>query len=138
MSSQASRGVTAWIGWIWFAAILMIMNGTFNLIDGLVALFKDEVYVQSKSGLVVFDYTAWGWILLIIGALQVVAGLALMVGRTWARIVTIILIMLSAIAQIAFITAYPLWSITVIILDVVALWALVVHGREAQTAAADY
>jgi hypothetical protein len=132
---RASRAVTGWVGWIWFAAVVMIMNGTFNAIDGLVALLKDEVYVQTKKGLVVFDYTAWGWILLIIGAIQLIVGFALASGQFWARVMAIFLATLSAIAQIAFITAFPLWSLIVITLDVIVLWALIVHGEEAETAA---
>lgn len=127
--------ITGWVGWIWFAAALLVMNGTFNLIDGLVSLFKHKVYVQPSGSLVVFNYTAWGWILLLIGILQVVAGFALFAGKLWARVVAVALTMLSAIAQITFITAYPLWSFIVIILDVVVLWALLIHGEEAQEAA---
>jgi hypothetical protein len=127
--------ITGWVGWIWFAAALLVLNGTFNLIDGLVSLFKHRVYVQPSGSLVVFNYTAWGWILLLIGILQVLAGFALFAGKFWARVVAVALTMLSAIAQITFITAYPLWSFIVIIVDVVVLWALFVHGEEAQEAA---
>src|ERR1700704_2745387 len=100
-----SRQVTGWVGWIWFAAMMMIMNGCFNAIDGLVALFKDEVYVAANKGLVVFNFTAWGWIMLVIGVLQVVVGWFLIRGAFWARIAGIGLVMLSAISQITFITA---------------------------------
>lgn len=136
MSTQRSAGtVTGWVGWIWFAAAVLITNGAFNAIDGLVALFKDQVYVQTSKSLVVFDFTAWGWILLIIGAIQIVVGWALASGRLWARLTAIYLAMLSAVAQIAYITVFPLWSLTVIILDVVVLWALTVHGEEAEAGA---
>lgn len=132
MSTAASRrNTTGWVGWIWFAAIMMIIAGSFNAIDGLVALFKDEVYVQTKRGLVVFDFTAWGWILLIIGAFQLLVGFMLWTGAFWARVTAIVLVVLNAIAQITFITAFPFWSLTVIILDIVVLWALIVHGEEA-------
>ena len=132
-SIRSQHQATAWVGWIWFAGIVMIMNGCFNAIDGLVALFKDEVFVQGKAGLVVFDFTAWGWILLIIGALQVIVAIALIAGQLWARIVAVGLVTISAIAQIAFITAFPFWSLLVIVLDLLVLWAIIVHGAEAKT-----
>ena len=134
MSSAGSRQVTGWVGWIWFAAIIMVVNGGFNIIDGLVALFKKQVYVQGPHDLVVFNFTAWGWILLVIGAIQLIVAFALVRGSFWARVVAIGVAVWGAFAQLAFITAYPLWSVTVIALDVVVLWALTVHGDEAAAA----
>src|SRR4051794_6646957 len=67
-SGSTSRGVSGWVGWIAFAGTLMVMLGTFHVIDGLVALFNDEYYLVTKSGLIVTaDYTAWGWVHLILG-----------------------------------------------------------------------
>lgn len=133
VSTRTPRTVTGWFGWIMFAAVVLIINGIFNLIDGLVSLFNEDVYVQTKDGLVVFDFTAWGWILLIVGALQLLSGICILAtGALWARITAIVLASISAIAQIGFITAFPLWSVMVIILDMLVLWALVVHGEEAK------
>lgn len=129
-SSQTNRGPTAWVGWIWFAAMMLVLNGFFNALDGLVALFNNDVYAVGKKGLVTFNFTTWGWIFLLLGILQVVIGVMLIQGRMWARIVAMILVMLNAFAQITFITAFPLWSIVVIALDVIVLWALCVHGEE--------
>jgi hypothetical protein len=136
MAGTGARGtrtrVTGWVGWIWFAGLLMMLNGGFNAIDGLVALLKNEVYVQTKNHLILFDYTGWGWIMLIIGAIQILVGVALLYGAYWARIAAIVIVCLSALAQITFITAYPLWSMAVIAIDVLVLWALTVHGGEAE------
>jgi len=52
-------------GWVVFAAVLMMMAGMFGMINGLIALLKDEVYVVGPERLVVFDFTQWGWIHLI-------------------------------------------------------------------------
>jgi hypothetical protein len=110
---------------------MMMMIGGFHAIAGFVALFQDEYYVTASSGLVVsVDYTAWGWAHLLIGAVVFVAGLALMTGQMWARVVGIILAALSAFANMVFIAAYPLWSIIIITLDVIVIYALAVHGRE--------
>jgi hypothetical protein len=124
---------TAWVGWLVFAGLMLITVGAFNAIDGLVALFKDEVFVATDEQLIAFDLTQWGWVHLTIGILQVLVGLAVFTGATWAHMVAVGLVILNAIGQLAFLNAYPFWSTIVIALDVVILWALVVHGDETRT-----
>jgi hypothetical protein len=134
-SRRASPEVTGWVGWVFFAGLMLIMVGMFQAIDGLVALFKDGYYLVRPDGLVVnVDYTAWGWIHLILGVLFVLVGLGLMAGQTWARVAGIILATLSAIANFAFIAAYPVWSIVIITIDVLVIYALAAHGKEVRTA----
>ncbi|MGH3926427.1 MAG: DUF7144 family membrane protein, partial [Pseudonocardiaceae bacterium] len=84
------------------------------------------------GGLLVFDLTTWGWVHLLLGALQILTGLALFSGATWARVTAVILVMLNVIGQIAWLNAQPVWSAIVIVLDLLVLWALVVHGEEAR------
>lgn len=128
---QSSDGYSGWVGWIGFAGVIMMMLGTFHAIQGLVALFNDEYYLVGSSGLVVsLDYTAWGWIHLIGGAVLVAAGLGVFGGQVWARTVGVIAAVLSAIVNVAFLAAYPVWSLMMIALDVVLILALTVHGSE--------
>jgi hypothetical protein len=125
---------TAWAGWVVFAAVMMMMVGGFHAIAGFVALFDDGYYVARPSGLVLsVDYTSWGWIHLLLGVLVFLAGLALLAGQTWARVLGVALAALSAFANMAFIAAYPLWSIIIITLDVIVIYAIVVHGREVKS-----
>lgn len=121
---------TLWVGWIWFAALMMIILGAFNVIEGIVALVDHQYYVVSSRGLLVFNMTGWGWTHLIIGGLAVVAGVALFSGAMWARVFTVILAAINAIAQLAFIAATPVWGTIVIALDVLVIWAVIVHGSE--------
>ena len=122
---------TAWVGYIVFAASMMLLVGSFHAIDGLVAIFKDSYYAVPKSGLIVsVDYTVWGWFHLIFGIIVAGAGLALLAGKTWARIVGVIVAMLSALVNITFLSASPVWATIMIALDVLAIWALTVHGDE--------
>lgn len=122
---------TGWVGWIVFAGVMMVMIGTFHMIQGLIALFKDEYYLVGKSGLTVeVDYTAWGWTHLIAGAIVFAAGLGLFAGQMWARVVGVVLAVVSAVLNFAFIAAYPFWSSIVIALDVFVIYALTAHGRE--------
>lgn len=131
--THATPRPTGWVGWVYFAGTMLVLVGTFNLIEGLVALFKDQYYVPTRQGLLVLDITGWGWIHLIIGALAVVIGVGLFSGATWARVAGVILAGLNAIAQLAFLSAYPLWAAIVITLDVLVIWALIVHGDEAKS-----
>jgi hypothetical protein len=122
---------TGWVGWVVFAAVIMMMAGGFHALMGLVALFRDDYYVTTSSGLALtLDYTPWGWTHLLLGVLVFVAGGALLVGQTWARVVAVGLAVVSAAANMVFVAAYQWWSITVIVLDVLVIYALVVHGRE--------
>jgi hypothetical protein len=130
-AAQPEREPTGWVGWIYFAGAMMVMLGVFEAIDGLVALFKDEYYLVPRTDLVVsVDYTAWGWVHLVIGVIMIFAGIGVMAGQTWARVVGVILAMLSAIVNIAFLAAYPVWAAIIITVDVLILWALIVHGGE--------
>ena len=111
----------------------MVMLGFFQGVTGVVAIFDDEFYLVTEAGLVVsMDYTVWGVLHLVLGIFAFAAGYAVMKGRTWGRAIGIILAVASAVANMAFIAAYPVWSILIIALDVVIIYALAVHGREAQ------
>ena len=122
---------TGWTGWIVFGGTIMIVLGTFHAFQGLVAIFKDEYYLVGKNGLTVnVDYTAWGWTHLLLGIVIALAGAALMAGQMWARVLAVFLAFISAIVNVGFLAAYPIWSATMIALDVLVIWALTVHGEE--------
>lgn len=122
---------TTWVGWVVFAAVMMITVGVLHAIEGVVALFRDTYYVVTSSGLVLtLDYTVWGWIHLVAGIVVAVAGVALFTGQLWARVVAIGVTLLSIVANFLFIGAYPVWSTIMIAVGVVVLYALTVHGRE--------
>ena len=118
---------------MYFAGIIMLMVGPFQAIVGLVAMFDDTFYLVTEGGLVIsVDYTVWGLVHLLIGLTVLAAGWAVLNGKTWGRTIGIILAVLSALANMVFIGAYPWWSIIIIVLDVIVIYALAVHGREAQ------
>lgn len=121
-------------GWVVFASMMLVLAGMFGIIHGLVALINDEVYLVTNDGIVAFDFTTWGWIHLILGIIVLIAGFAVMSGQLWARIVGVFVAMLSAVSQIAFITAFPLWSVVIIGIDVLIIYGLLVHGEEVEEA----
>jgi hypothetical protein len=129
-SGRTSSRSTGWVGWIAFAGVLMVMNGVFNIIDGLAAVFSDQVFVRGDQGTVVLDLTAWGWIHMIWGVVVVCAGVALFSNAMWARLVAILVVMVNGAAHAVFLPAYPAWSVLIIAVDLFILWALVVHGDE--------
>jgi hypothetical protein len=130
-TSDSYREPSAWVGWIAFAGLIMFMLGTFHIIEGLVALFNDDYFLVGKSGLVVdVDYRAWGWAHIIGGAFVLVAGLCVFGGQIWARAVGTVLALVSAVLNLAFLSAYPFWSMIMIGLAVVVILALTVHGSD--------
>src|SRR5215203_3113422 len=119
-------------GWIGFAGMLMLIIGSIDFFQGLIALFEDEYFVVTRSGFLAVDLTGWGWIMLIWGVLLVLAGLGLLAAQTWARWVAILLISLNFIAQLGFLgnSAYPLWALTTIALNIIVLYGLTARWSE--------
>ncbi|KRA24454.1 hypothetical protein ASD65_08485 [Microbacterium sp. Root61] len=126
---------TGWVGWGRFAGVVLLISGAFSLLQGLTALIgPNTYYAVTDGGLFVFDVTGWGWWNLIIGALLILTAIALFAGQTWARIVAVILAILSAIGQMMLVPAQPWWALIVIAIDVLVIYALTVHGDELRSA----
>ncbi len=115
-------------GWLAFASVLMVMTGALNATKGLAGVLADEFYVVPPANVMALDFTAWGWVHIAVGGLVALTGGVLLAGVPWARPAAIVLIVLNAIAQIAWVAVYPVWSAVVIALCVVVIWAIVVHG----------
>ncbi|GAA1833152.1 DUF7144 family membrane protein [Agromyces salentinus] len=131
MSAASEVKVSGWVGWVAFAAAILMLNGVFSILQGIVALAGSDYYFAVAGGaLFVFDLTGWGWWSIIIGALLVLVGVALITGATWARVVAVIIAGLSAIGQLFLIPAQPWWSIIVIAVDVLVIFAITVHGKD--------
>ncbi len=118
----------AWSGWIFFAGLVIIIVGVMDVLQGFVAIIKDEYVVATSKGIAILDVTAWGWATLIWGALLILVALGLMGGAGWARWLAIIGVAVNAIQQMAFMAnypqAYPLWNLIIVALNIVVLYAL--------------
>jgi hypothetical protein len=124
-----------WAGWVTFAAVLLGLLGALNMIQGFIALFDDGYFViPREDDLLLVEFTAWGVIMLVWGALLACAALALASGRGWARWFAVLMASLNVIVQIGFLSAYPIWSAIVIALDVFVIFALTARWHEARAA----
>ena len=117
-------------GWLSFAGIVAIVVGVFNVIDGLVALFRSDYYLVTDQDILIFNFTAWGWILLILGIVQIAIGVGILAARGWAIALGIAMAVLIAIAHIAFLRAFLVWSVIVIAMCVLVVYALTAHAPD--------
>ena len=122
-------------GLVLFAGVLLLVIGFWNLIYGIAAIAQSHVFV-ANAHYVFGDLRTWGWITLIIAALQILAGIGVMTGNQAARWAGIILVGLNAINQMFFIPAYPFWSLMIIAMDIVALYGLCAYGSKDNVEAA--
>ena len=115
-----------------FAAVLLSVLGMFNMLDGFAAIFRSHVFV-ANAHYVIGDLRTWGWLVVILGILQVVAAGGILTGNPVARWFGVVVVGLNAIGQMFFLASYPFWSILIIVVDVVALYALCAYdSREAR------
>lgn len=121
-------------GWIGFAGTLLLIVGSIDFFQGLIAVFEDEYFVVTGSGFLVLDLTGWGWFMMIWGVLLVLAGLGLLSAQSWARWFAIVVVSLNFIAQLGFLgnSQYPLWSLTVMALNIIVLYALTARWSESR------
>jgi hypothetical protein len=124
--TQLSGG--AWTGRI-LAGTLMIISGVLSILVGLAAIIRGSYF--SLTGVYAYHWTvySWGWTQLIVGAVVLAAGVCVFSGMMWARIVGVILAVLSAIGAFLFLPYKPIWSIVIIAIDMFMIWALMSSGR---------
>lgn len=128
MRSSAEREWNPWAaGLSIFAGVLMVTVGVFQAIQGVIALVEEDFYVSVRDYMFRFDLTTWGWIHLIGGALVAVTGIFVIRGNLWARVLAMVLVGLSALANFTWIPYYPLWSTLIVALDILIIWALAIY-----------
>ena len=129
--SSTAREPSGWaVGWIFFAATMMILIGTFHLVTGLVGLINDDFYVKTNNYVLQFSTTTWGWINVVVGVVVLLSGIFLFTGSVFARVVGVIMTAISMFAAFGFLPWYPVWSIVIIALGIAVIWALTAHGRD--------
>lgn len=124
-AARTSNGLTGALG---FAAVILMIAGALNVIDGIAALAGDSRFNTDR--LIVESLTAWGIVYIVVGVLQFYAGLAIQQRRAGGLILGITFASLSGIAHFISIGAYPIWSITVMVLNFAVLFALLTNDDE--------
>jgi hypothetical protein len=121
----ATQNVSPWArGIAVFAGVIMIVGGAFQAFEGLAAVVNDKYLVVVPNYIYAFDLTVWGWIHLLVGLGLVAVGIFLLRGATWARLAGMVVAAISAILNFVWLPYAPLWSITLIVIDVLVIWAL--------------
>jgi hypothetical protein len=129
-------GTDSWSGWVGFAALLALIIGMIDFIMGLIAIIRGEYYAIHGQQLIIFDTTTWGWLTLIMGIVIVLVGLALANGSSFARWLVIVVVTVNLLGNLAWLgnTGYPLWSLTVVTLEIIVLYALTARWSSAGAA----
>ena len=126
MSDPKLHLASPWVhGIASFAGVIMIVGGGFQALEGIAAIVNDKYLVVLPNYVYAFDLTAWGWIHLIVGLALLVIGICLLMGQGWARIAGIVVAGVAALINFTWLPYAPLWSIIVIGVDVIVIWALV-------------
>ena len=130
-TTNSSARSDRWAGWAVFGASMLVIAGSVNVMQGLVALL-DEGYFLVPSGddLLLIDYTAWGVVSLLWGALAIGAGLGVFASKGWARWTAVGIAGVSILIQIGFLAAFPVWSGLIIAFDVLVILALTAHWSD--------
>lgn len=132
-TSGSSTDGAGWYGWFVFAGIMMILLGAWHAMLGLLAIFQEDYYLVGTGGLMITaDYSTWGWVHLILGAVVAAAGVGLLSGAMWSRVVAVIFALVSSLVNLAFLAAYPLWSAIMIGVNITVIFAVTAHGDAAR------
>ena len=107
-----------------FAGVLLATLGSLQILQGLAAVLKDDVFVRGVNYTYKFDVTTWGWIHLLIGVICVLVGIGILSRQVWAIVGGLAIAVVSALSQFMFMPYYPFWSMLLIFMDIVIIWAL--------------
>jgi hypothetical protein len=131
---NGNQRVTGWVGWVYFAGILLILRGISEAFLGVTALVNKHYLFIANSRLVYAsnNMTAWGCVDIAIGVLLAAVGLAVLRGSLWARVTAIVIVSASFLVNIGFLAFFPVWAIVAMLVDVAIIYALIVHGDEAR------
>lgn len=124
---------TMWAGWVFFAGVMLLVTGVLNVVEGLVALGQSARVVMVEDKLYMIDISSWGWALVVFGAVMLASGLGLFAASGVARIAAIVIVGVHAAVQVFWLGAYPVWSLLMIGLDTVILYALTVRWQEVRS-----
>jgi hypothetical protein len=107
-----------------FAGAALLTVGLFQFLQGISAVAKDDVFVNTDNYVFEFDLTTWGWVHIVFGIVVALVGGAILAGQRWALVAGVVLAVLSALMNFVWLPYYPLWSLLIIAFDIAVIWAL--------------
>ncbi len=126
----APTEATGWTGWVSFAAFMMMLSGALSGIVGFLAVINNNWTMWNNNGVPFGSPYGWGWWSMFVGLVVFSIGAALLRGSMFARVVAVFVAAGSLISHFVSLNVAPLWSITVITIDILVIWAVMVHGKE--------
>ena len=127
---RAPTEATGWTGWVAFAAFIMMLSGTLTVISGFIAVINHNWTVWNNDGVPFGTTYWWGWWTMLVGVTVIAIGAALRRGSMFARTVAVFVAAGSLISQFISLNLAPMWSLTVIVIDLLVIWAVIMHGKE--------
>ena len=131
---SSSPGPVEGSGWVLFAGIMVSMVGVLNIFWGIAAIDTSQFFVANTE-FIVSDLKTWGWIVLVIGALQLLAAVSIWRGGTFGRWFGIAVASVNAIVALLALPAYPFWSLAIFAVDVLVIYGLATYGGDRRIAA---
>jgi hypothetical protein len=128
--SDEPVGGTWAFGVVTFAAVTLLTLSVLQILQAIAAIAEDEVFVSGINYAYAIDVSTWGWIHLVLGLIGVAVGLGLLSDQTWSRVAGIVVAVLVALANFAWLPHYPLWSLLIIGFSVLVIWALTAQMQE--------
>jgi hypothetical protein len=116
-------------GWVLFAGIMIVIAGVLNIVYGIAAI-DDSTFFVGDAEFILSDLNTWGWIILVLGVLQVFAAFSIWRGGSYGRWFGILAAGLSSIGALLSIPAYPFWSLAIFAIDVLIIYGLAAYGGQ--------
>ena len=129
LGRKAQRNPMA-VGISVFAAAMLMMSGLAEALTGIAALINDAFLVRVGGYIYAFDATTWGWIHLLLGAAFVAIGVFILLGKSWAYLVGIVLAVLNGLLNFLWLPLAPIWAVVLIAINVLIIWALATTRRD--------
>lgn len=124
---RSGEGEQTGSGWIMFAGIMLLIAGVLNLIYGIAAVGNSKFFVH-ETQYILSGLNTWGWVTIVIGALEIIAAFSIWSGGGFGRWFGIIAASLSSIGALLSMPAYPFWSLAIFAIDILIIYGLAAYG----------
>jgi hypothetical protein len=117
-------------GWVTFAGVMSLVAGAYNAMSGIAAIAEDDRVEAINEVLFGVDITAWGWFWVIVGVVQIITGILILMRNPIGQVFGLVFAAISAFMTVFLIFSFPLWSLAVLAIDLMILYAPTAHSEE--------